>query len=129
MPSRGPFQLILKGHRIFLFAGSGGEVPEVVQEQCPHMSLPTPAKHRVRGALELVSVGVFLLLEKTANRAVPWDFWWPGPNADQRVDVFPLLSLGFELNVQVLSFAFTASGQSSPCCFPVPCSPLPTSVC
>lgn len=120
---------MLKGHRIFLFAGSGGDVPEVVQEQCPHLSLPHPAKHRVRGALGPVSVGVFVQLKKTASIAVPWYFWWTESDADQCVDIFPLLSLGSELNVQVLSVAFTASGQSSPRCFLVPCSPLPTSVC
>lgn len=95
---------MLKGHRIFLFAGSGGDVPEVVQEQCPHLSLPHPAKHRVRGALGLVSVGVFVQLKKTASIAVPWYFWWTESDADQCVDIFPLLSLGSELNGPLCCF-------------------------
>lgn len=41
------------------------------------------------------------------------------------MEVFPLLSLGFELNAQILSIAFTSSGESCPRCFPVLRSPLP----
>ena len=43
------------------------------------------------------------------------------------MEVFPLLSLDFELNVQILCISLTTSGEPSPHCFPVPCSPLPTS--
>lgn len=67
-------------------------------------------------------------VQENKNRAMPSVFWRPESDADQEewVEVFQLLLLAFEFNVEVLSVAFTTSGEVSLHCFPVPCSPPPT---
>lgn len=55
---------IPEGHRTFLFAGSGAEVAEEVQEQCPHISLSSSGKCRVRGTLGPVSMRMFVVFKR-----------------------------------------------------------------
>lgn len=78
----------------------------------------------MRGALGPVSMRVFLQLERIKNIS-PWVFCQLESDADpgEQVEVFPLLSLGFELNTQILSIAFTTLGSPVPAASQRPAPP------
>lgn len=69
-------------------------------------------------------------VQEEKNRAMPWIFWQPESEVDpeERVEVFQLLSLDFEFNVQVLSIVFTTSGSCLPTVFQSPAPSCPPQV-